>query len=93
MLFGLKAAPATFQILMNSIHRDSIGTRIFVYMDDILVMGETLQEHQDKLREVFELLRKHNVKLESDKCEFLKQDIQYLGYVITSDQTQVKSKQ
>jgi hypothetical protein len=53
MPFGLKAAPATFQRMMNFVLRDSIGARFFVYMDDVLILGETLSEHHSKLREVF----------------------------------------
>ena len=79
MSFVLKAAPATVQRMMNSVLRNSIGDS----MDDILVLGETLHEHNSKLREVFEHLRKYNIKLEPDKCEFLKPELSYLGHVVT----------
>ncbi|PNF31840.1 hypothetical protein B7P43_G08901 [Cryptotermes secundus] len=85
MPFGLKAAPATFQRMMNSILRDSIGDRCFVYVDDVLILGETLPEHHAKLREVFEQFRKFNVKIEPDKCEFLRPELTYLGHVISKE--------
>jgi hypothetical protein len=72
MPFGLKSAPSTFQRMMNNILSELIGNRCLVYMDDILVMGETLKEHNLKLRDVFQRLREHNLKIEPDKCEFLK---------------------
>lgn len=84
MPFGLKSAPATFQRMMNAVLRESIGERCFVYMDDILVMGETLEEHHRQLREVFGQLRKYNIKIEPDKCEFLKLELTYLGHVVTA---------
>ena len=46
--------------------------------------GETLQVHNDKLREVFARLRMHNLKLQPDKCEFLRKEITYLGHKLTT---------
>jgi len=47
-----------------------IGTRCFVYLDDVIIFGETLQEHHTRLSEVFQKLRQFNLKIEPDKCEF-----------------------
>jgi hypothetical protein len=52
MQFGLKAAPATFHRMTNSILRESAGERCSMYMDDVLVTGKPLEEHHRKLREV-----------------------------------------
>jgi hypothetical protein len=62
MPFGLKAAPSTFQRMMNSVLSELIGNRCIVYVDDILVLGETLNEHNRKLRDVFDKLREFNLK-------------------------------
>ena len=85
MPFGLKAAPSTFQRMMNSVLRDLIGDRCFVYMDDLLTLGETLAEHHKKLRNVFQQFRTYNIKFEPDKCEFLRPELNYLGHVISSE--------
>jgi hypothetical protein len=85
MPFGLKAALATFQRMMNSVLSESIVERCLVYMDDVLVTGKTLEEHHKKLREVFNQFRKYHLKIEPDKCEFLKREIAYLRYVITAE--------
>jgi len=85
MPFGLKSAPSTFQRLMNQVFLGLIGTRCFVYLDDLIVFGETLQEHHERLREIFERLRQVNLKIEPDKCEFLKTELSYLGHVVTSE--------
>ena len=45
-----------------------IGTRCFVYLDDIIIFGETLKENDTRLKQV---LRQYNLKIEPDKCEFL----------------------
>jgi hypothetical protein len=85
MPFGLKAAPATFQRLMNSVLRESIGERCLVYMDDVLITGKTLREHHRKLREVFYQFRKYHIKIEPDECEFSKPELTYLGHVVTAE--------
>ena len=60
------------------------GLKYLVYLDDIIVFGETLQSHNDKLREVFARLRVHNLKLQPDKCEFLRKEVTYLGHKLTA---------
>ena len=85
MPFGLKSAPSTFQRLMNRVFLGLIGTRCFVYLDDVIIFGETLQEHHERLREIFERLRQFNLKIEPDKCEFFKTELNYLGHVVTSE--------
>ncbi|KAJ4452181.1 hypothetical protein ANN_03699 [Periplaneta americana] len=85
MPFGLKAAPATFQRFMNSILLQMLGMRAFVYLDDVIIFGETLEEYNDRLKEVFDIFRKNNVQMEPDKCEFLKEELKYLGHIITKE--------
>jgi hypothetical protein len=83
MPFGLKAAPATFQTLMNSVLSGLIRFRCLVYLDDIILFGETTEEHNEKLRDVFDRLRQCNLKLQPDKCEFLKTELNSLGHIVT----------
>jgi hypothetical protein len=85
MPFGLKSAPSTFQRMMNNVLSELIGDRCLVYMDDILIIGETLKEHNTKLRAVFQKLREFNLKIEPDKCEFLKEELNYLGHIVTPE--------
>jgi hypothetical protein len=53
-------------------------------MDDILVIGETLREHNAKLRRIFQKLNEYNRKIEPDKCKLLKQELNYLGHIVTA---------
>ncbi|XP_011699787.1 PREDICTED: uncharacterized protein LOC105457055 [Wasmannia auropunctata] len=85
MPFGLKNAPATFQRAMNSILAGIQGIRCLVYLDDIVIYGPSLQEHNRRLIEVLNRLREHNLKLQSNKCEFLRKEVTYLGHIITED--------
>lgn len=81
--FGLKTAPATFQKLMNAVLSGLTGTRCFVYLDDIVIYAKSLAEHDVKIREVLDRLRAHGLKLQPEKCEFLRKEVSYLGHQIT----------
>jgi hypothetical protein len=85
MPFGLKGAPATFQRLMTTILSGIQGIKCLVYLDDVVVFGEDLKTHNDRLREGFDRMRKYNMKLQPDKCEFLRKEVSYLGHVIGQD--------
>ena len=76
-------APATFQKLMNSVLSGLTGTHCFVYFNDTVIYAKSLQDHNNKLREVLGRLRKHRLKLQPDKCEFLRKEVNYLGHQIT----------
>jgi hypothetical protein len=52
---------------------------------DVIIFGETLQEHHARLREGFEKLRQLNLKTEPDKCEFFKIELNYFGHIFTSE--------
>jgi hypothetical protein len=83
MPFGLKTAPATFQQMMNTVLSGLTGSRCFVFLDDIVIYANSLVDHDRKLREVFRRLRKHNLKLQPDKCEFLRKEVIFLGHKIS----------
>lgn len=85
MPFGLKSGPSTFQRLMTIAMAGLQGLKCLIYMDDILIYAQTLEEHNEKLKSVFERLRVHKLKLQPDKCEFLRRELCYLGHVLTED--------
>ena len=85
MPFGLKNAPATFQRMMDNAFRGLIGEKCFAYIDDIVVFGSTLQEHNDNLVAVLERIYQLGLRLEPKKCEYLKPELEYLGHIITKD--------
>ncbi|XP_063911941.1 uncharacterized protein LOC135128792 [Zophobas morio] len=83
MPMGLSGAPACFQRLMDRVLIGLQGIKCFVYLDDIVIYAENLKEHEIKLKEVFNRLKEHNLKLQPDKCEFLKREVCYLGHLVT----------
>lgn len=63
MPFGLKNAPSTFQRLMNTVLSGIQDIKCFVYLDDIVVFSDNLENHNKRLKEVFERLNNFNLKI------------------------------
>ncbi|GBG82897.1 hypothetical protein CBR_g36424 [Chara braunii] len=83
MPFGLTNAPATFQVAMTNELRAMLDRFMLVYLDDILVYSRTLEKHLDHLRRVLETLRRAKFKANLDKCEFVCQELEYLGHFVS----------
>lgn len=84
MPFGLKIGPRRFQRFINTVMADLLrSNEVLVYMDDILVTSETLDDHFDTLKKVFDVLVQNKLELRLDKCFFLYTEIEYLGYKVS----------
>jgi hypothetical protein len=81
--FGLTNAPATFMRLMNEILFPYLDKFVLVYLDDILIYSQTREEHLNHLQLVLDALRKHQFFAKFDKCEFMKQSIEFLGHTVS----------
>ena len=91
MPFGLSNAPAVFQELMSAVLQ---GCNNFAtaYLDDILEFSATLEEHLEHPSIIFDKLRQHKLKLKLKKCDFLKLETNYLGFIISYDGIQPDQK-
>ena len=85
MPFGLTNAPATFQRLMDVVLRGLTLDSCLVYLDDVLVHSRTFEEHLCHLRAVFERLRKAGLKLRTEKCQFVRSEVPYLGHIVSAE--------
>ena len=56
-----------------------------VYLDDIIIYSNTFQEHLSHLEAVFERLQEQNLKLKASKCEFFRDQVLYLGHVVSQE--------
>ena len=83
MSFGLKNVGATYQRMVTKIFRPLIGKSMEVYVDDILVKSKERPDHTRHLQETFELLRRHNMKLNHLKCAFGVSSSKFLGFMVT----------
>jgi len=68
--------------LMNDVLCPFIDSFVIVYLDDILVYSATWEEHISHLTQALETLKKHQLLANLKECEFPKQSLVYLGYVI-----------
>lgn len=85
MPFGLKNAPSIFQRVMDDTLREHIGKICHVYIDDIIIFGKTIEENLLNLKTVLQTLRAANFKIQPDKSEFLKQSVEFLGFIVSKD--------
>ena len=83
--FGLCNAPATFSHLMDRVLAGLHWERCLFYLDDIIVLSSTWEEHLARLREVFERLRHAKLKLGAAKCTFATKEVSYLGHRVTEE--------
>lgn len=82
--FGLKNAPAIFQRTLDNILRSLIGKCCYIYIDDIIIFGEDEKTHLQNIEKVFKTLEKANMKVQLDKCDFFKDEVEYLGFIVSS---------
>ena len=83
--FGLCNAPATFSRLMDRTLAGLAWNICLYYLDDIIVFSATWAEHLEKLRAVFERLRRANLKLGAHKCHLAAREVSFLGYKVTPE--------
>ena len=83
MPFGATNAPATFQRLMHNCSGDLNMTWCVVYLDDIIVFSDNPTDHIVRLEAVFKKLATAGLKLKPFKCFFFKEEIDYLGHLVS----------
>lgn len=81
--FGFTNSPAVFQRAMNEIFKEGLYQRCVIYIDDILVFGSTEEETLTNLEWVLQRCEQYRVKLKWTKCEFLKTEVNFLGYKVS----------
>ena len=85
MPFELCNAPATFERLMEMVLRELTWKTCLVYLDDIMVMGKTFEEHLTNLEEVFSRMKEANLKLNPKKCLLFQKEVEFLGHTVSSN--------
>jgi hypothetical protein len=93
MFFRLMNSPTTFQWMMDMIFRKAIlMKRVKVYIDDILVHSETLQEHGPLVRLILQTLQENGLSCKLTKCKFEQTQIEYLGSIIEQGRVEMNPK-
>ena len=80
---GITGAPATFQRLMEKAVGDMHMLEVIVYLDDLIVFGKTLEEHEKRLLKVITRLEEAGLKLSLDKCQFCRPRVTYVGHIVS----------
>uniref|UniRef100_A0A151UDK5 Retrovirus-related Pol polyprotein from transposon 17.6 n=1 Tax=Cajanus cajan TaxID=3821 RepID=A0A151UDK5_CAJCA len=84
MPFGLKNTGATYQRLMDKVFHQQIRRNMEIYVDDMVVKTTSAEAHAAELAEAFSQIRKHNMRLNPEKCIFGVQGGKFLGFMITN---------
>jgi hypothetical protein len=86
MPFGLKTAPATFQRMMNNVLRPHLESgKCLVFLDDVIIFAPNELEHNKRLQEVFDTLKRNKLRVNREKCKFLQTSVKFLGHILTKD--------
>jgi len=90
MFFGMYNSLATFQTMMNTIFAPLITKNfILVYMDIIRIHAPTKKQLHKTTKEVLKILQKYDLYLKPKKCQFAKQWLSYLSYIISPNQVHI----
>lgn len=78
-------APATYQALVNHIFGEHIRIFMDVYLDDIIIYSDILEEHVNHVKTVLQILMWEKLYLNKKKLHILCKDVKILGWIITND--------
>ena len=82
MPFGLCNAPAAFRRWINEVLMEHIDMGCIVYLDDVLIYSNTLEQHRKDVSDILEAIRKSGMKVKQSKCEFHQNETEYQGFII-----------
>src|SRR6266513_1603416 len=77
---------------MNDIFREKLDVCVLIYLDDILIYSSDIKQHLQDLKEVLEILRKNQLYAKLSKCQFLKEETEYLEFIVSNKGIQVDPK-
>jgi hypothetical protein len=80
--FGLKNASATYQMAINLIFHDLLGIILEIYIDDVVVKSDSMDDHLADLRLTLERMCRYGLKMNSLKCLFGVLTGKFLGFII-----------
>ena len=68
--------------MMNYVLSPFLSKFVIVYLDDVLIFSNSMEEHRKHLKLVFDALRKHLLYCKMSKCQFANTSVWYLGYIV-----------
>ena len=91
--FGLKNAGSTYQRMVTKMFEPQLSKSIEVYIDDIVVKSKIVSKHMANIGNIFEILRKHKLRLNAFKCSFGVGSSKFWGYMVTHQGIEVNPDQ
>lgn len=86
MPFGLTNAPATQQRLVDILfYGPEFENKVFVYVDDVIIISESFEHHMSLLSRVLEKLKLANLTINLSKSRFFRSQLKYLGYIVDAN--------
>jgi transposase InsO family protein len=82
---GLKNSPPSFQRILNNLLANGRWEFCLIYLDDIIIFSKSFNEHCEHLNNVLSVLNQANFQLNTPKCSFAMEEIDYLGHTINAD--------
>src|SRR3979490_3625307 len=70
---------------MNDILGDLLDHFTVAYIDDILIYSDSLEQHREHVQEILRRLRKNGLYAKASKCEWHKDTVEFLGYVLQTE--------
>ncbi len=83
LCFGISSSPSIFQCVMDSIFQDI--PNVCVYFDNVYITGPTDNEHLQTLDRVLRMVSAKGLRINKNKCQFLKTEIDFLGYRLSRE--------
>ena len=83
--FGVTNVPATFQRMMNVLFKEELDAYVLVYLDDILICSQTLEDHVQHIIQSLQKLRDAHFFARLHKCSFFQTRVEYLGFDVSAD--------
>jgi len=80
--FGLVNARATFQTMMNKILTEFLDHGVVVYLDDILIYSENMDDHIKLVQKVLNRLEQHDLAVSLKESVFNQEEVEFLGYIV-----------
>ena len=86
MYFGICNSPITFQLMIDTLfYKLIMSGKIVIYIDDILIFTQMIDEHKSIVRQVLQILADNKLLLYLKKCKFHQTKVEYLGVVLSQD--------
>jgi len=92
MPFGLSNVPSAFQRFMNEIFLDLLDIYVVIYLDDILIYSDNLEEHKDYIKEVLKRLQRYKLYTSPMQYFFHQHEVEFLGFILSPGELWMDSK-